>query len=814
MMTAYATNVTYTADNTTIFPNPERGFTEELGGETMLSNSSNHVIQPEASWYFTSSDRANQTLVVAIYYLGNYRSQDLSSQILQGFNEDMQILRNKGFKCVLRFAYDWNSNNDATVAWTKRHIEQLKPYLAANADVIYVLQTGFVGQWGEWYYSSHHGNETQNLTANRRQILEAMIDACPSDRFLLVRYPMIKTEYLGDESALTSSQAYTTATRARIGHHNDAFLNSYGNDGTYASTNKSDDPAVRQYIADETLYVPNGGETNVESSSKANSVYTQAESEMSTYHWSFCGSTYAEAVTDKWRSSGIYDNLDRKMGYRYQLVSGTYSDQVAPGGKMSVNLQIRNTGYAPLYNERHAYIVLKNGNNVYSLQLNSDPRRWLPNDAVTTINEQLTVPTNVPAGTYQLYLHMPDKYASLASNPKYAIRFANQGNLWDSSTGMNKLNASVVVSGNAVTPDPDLDPDPDPDPQPTTGSSVIFHWQNNTTTAPTEGTVLTTNAGTLTCHKTDATKTFSVESAAYTSAVPDDLKATNGKGIKFGANALYYTIEPIAEAGGFKTGDTIYICAYNTFKASTADSHSGDVASSMVGGADKSNYAVTYAVIGEGVNSASLNIERAVGSGSGLTAIKVVRPGSSEGGQVDPDPQPQEGAIQLPATLNKANVTAYSDDMTWYNTDYFDFGPDDNPNLDRWAEWTVYLKYPKAYDITAIGSYPNGHQWEITLVNTSYSFTFPASWAKGEAVVENGTWDLSAVPAGTYTLRIQNATEWGQPKMKSITLFADVPTGIESIQPSAISVQKIIRDGQIFILRDGKVYTVTGQEVK
>ena len=44
MMTAYATNVTYTADNTSIFPNPERGFTEELGGETMLTNSNNHVI--------------------------------------------------------------------------------------------------------------------------------------------------------------------------------------------------------------------------------------------------------------------------------------------------------------------------------------------------------------------------------------------------------------------------------------------------------------------------------------------------------------------------------------------------------------------------------------------------------------------------------------------------------------------------------------------------------------------------------------------------------------------------------------------------
>ena len=41
-----------------------------------------------------------------------------------------------------------------------------------------------------------------------------------------------------------------------------------------------------------------------------------------------------------------------------------------------------------------------------------------------------------------------------------------------------------------------------------------------------------------------------------------------------------------------------------------------------------------------------------------------------------------------------------------------------------------------------------------------------------------------------------------------------VPTGLESIQPSAVSSQKVIRDGQLLIERDGKIYTVTGQIVK
>lgn len=453
-----ANRVSYTADETSIFPNPERGFTEELGGETKLSDSKNHVVQPEADWYFDLDDpdnaeRKTQTLVMLMYYLYNYRSKDLSDKMLQGFDEDMQILRDKGFKCVLRFAYDWNSKTDADLAHVQRHIAQLKPHLAKNADVIYVLETGFVGQWGEWYYSTNYGNESQHLNNNRRAVLTAMLDACPSDRFLLVRYPLIKTEYLGDETALTAEQAFTGTTRARIGHHNDAFLNKYGNDGTYGrdGDGPEDDPVLRQYIADETLYVPNGGETNVESSSLAKKVYAQAESEMSTYHWSFCGSTYAEQVTNKWRENGIFDELNRKMGYRYEMVRADLPTAVQAGQTSPIEIVLKNVGYAPLYNARPVYLVLRNQQSDFSLQLAADPRRWLPNGVTTTVSETVTIPADIPAGTYSLYLHMPDAYASIAADPRYAVRFANVGT-WDAATGMNSLLASVEVqtSGSGI----------------------------------------------------------------------------------------------------------------------------------------------------------------------------------------------------------------------------------------------------------------------------------------------------------------------------------------------------------------------------
>ena len=150
-----------------------------------------------------------------------------------------------------------------------------------------------------------------------------------------------------------------------------------------------------------------------------------------------------------WRNNGTFDELNRRMGYRYQLVNGTYGENVRPGGQLAVNMNIKNVGFAPLYNERPAYIVLKNGSQVYKVRLASDPRTWKPNGVVTTINENIVVPADVPAGTYQLYLYLPDAYASIADKPAYAVRFANTG-VWDSTTGMNKLNATVTVAGEPI----------------------------------------------------------------------------------------------------------------------------------------------------------------------------------------------------------------------------------------------------------------------------------------------------------------------------------------------------------------------------
>jgi len=441
---AYASVVSYVPDNTTIFPNPERGFTEELSYKVTTSHP--NVIKGELDDNWGKAD--NMTLMVVLYNFNKFKDKDIPETILSAFDEDMNELRKHGLKCVLRFAYTESQSDktDATPEWVKRHLEQLKSHLAENADVIYVLEAGFIGSWGEWYYTKNYGNESQHMNDNRRKVIEYLFANAPEDRFILFRYPIIKTEYLNDETPLSETEAFTGTVRARMGCHNDAFLNKYGNDGTYGRDDDKteDDPVLRQYVASETLYVPNGGETNVEKSSLAEEVYAQAPAEMSTYHWSFCGSTYATPVTNRWRESGIFDTLNIHMGYRLSLIEAQYSDTAKAAGKMSVSIRLRNTGYAPLYNERTVYLVLKNGSKTVSLPLQADPRRWLPNNAESVINEEVSIPADISGGVYQLYLHLPDQYPSIASDPRYAVRLANK-DVWDAETGMNNLGASVVI---------------------------------------------------------------------------------------------------------------------------------------------------------------------------------------------------------------------------------------------------------------------------------------------------------------------------------------------------------------------------------
>ena len=430
------TTVNYTV-STENFPNPERGFYHHK--ETRASNYS-LLTQSSLANYRTNE---KITLILRLYYLDQFLTSPISQTFLDNITTDMTRTRNAGIKCILRFAYSSSTTlgqRDASKAQILSHIQQLTPIFNANSDIITAVQAGFIGTYGEWYYTDHFGmNPTTADYANRREVVDALLTALPSSIKIQVRTPKLKQRLFNSTVALTQSQYFNNIAGSRVGHHNDCFLSDASDVGTYTNI-----ATEYPYLAQETKFVPMGGESCDFDPNR--STCNVGTSEMALFHWSYMNIDYYPEVIDGFEDNNCLNDIKKKLGYRYELVSGTFPNTVSSNGLLNVALTIKNTGFASVYNDRTAYIVLKNTvtNQTYSLPLASNPKLWLDTNVIP-INEQLTLPNDIVPGNYQMYLHLPDKSATISARPEYAIRLANE-NTWEATTGYNKLNHTLNVT--------------------------------------------------------------------------------------------------------------------------------------------------------------------------------------------------------------------------------------------------------------------------------------------------------------------------------------------------------------------------------
>ncbi len=402
------------------------------------------------------------TQILRLFYLEKFAKQDvIDKHYLDLMQADFRTARAAGVKMIVRFAYalpgdGWpppTPYGDAPVARVVKQIQQLTPILRQNADVIAVVQSGFVGLWGEGYYTDYFSDpqdpsqvSDQNW-ADRKAVITALLKALPADKMIQVRTPYMKQRMFGvptgTAGALTAEQAYNGSPLARIGHHNDCFLASPDDFGTYLS-----DPIEldKDFVAQDTNYVPEGGETCAVNPPR--SEWPSASAEMARLHFSFLNIEYHPDVLASWG-----DNITiakQKLGYRFALTQGTFTDQAHPRGNVRVNLQIRNDGWAAPYNPRQVQVIFQNDKNTYKVNVPADPRRW---GAGTTTNLNWTVPAPPVPGKYKLLLNIADPKlqsqtrlpgSSESYNAVYAVRLANTGT-WQSSTGFNDLGQTVTV---------------------------------------------------------------------------------------------------------------------------------------------------------------------------------------------------------------------------------------------------------------------------------------------------------------------------------------------------------------------------------
>lgn len=185
-----------------------------------------------------------------------------------------------------------------------------------------------------------------------------------------------------------------------------------------------------------------GGETCVVNPPRTDCPTAQAE--LALFHWSYLNIEFNEDVVAGWQTGGCFDTITQKLGYRLHLLSGTYTDQVARGGLLAVDLSLQNVGYSAPFNPRPVQLLLRHTSNdtVYAVPLAEDPRTWFAGDT-QTLTHTVCIPTDMPAGQYDLLLNLPDRM--LLERPEYAILFANSNGVQEPATGYNHLGHTVTV---------------------------------------------------------------------------------------------------------------------------------------------------------------------------------------------------------------------------------------------------------------------------------------------------------------------------------------------------------------------------------
>jgi hypothetical protein len=408
------------------FLNPERGFHADLP-------------LPQAALDDYRAEGAS--LLRSYVILEQWRTQALPQEFLDQLAYSLDLVRDRGLKVVLRFAYNADGSEDAPLASVMQHIGQLKPILQAKSDVIAVLQAGFVGRWGEWHHSEHELNTGEN----RKAIVHSLLDMLPASRQLQLRYPWQRKQIFPEP--LSDATAFSGMAAARVGHHNDCFLTSNNDLGTYgdfvdsATGTAPDEQVIRwmDYVARESRFTATGAETcqNTERSSCAHAL-----NELARFHYSYLNADYFAEVNERWVSEGCMPEVRRRLGYRFELAQIRFNDRVRPGGVLRLSITLHNRGFAAPYNQRPVYLVLE-GSSRFVAELALDPRRFLPENGPVAPAFLLRVPANLPAGKYRVALWLPDAAEQLRERPEYAIRFANDG-VWRASSGDNTLGELTI----------------------------------------------------------------------------------------------------------------------------------------------------------------------------------------------------------------------------------------------------------------------------------------------------------------------------------------------------------------------------------
>lgn len=441
---AAAQTTTFSA-TTAEFPNPERGLSRMASDLTGMS----------ASWLAAHRD-AGYRLVTHRQLLSSYvYTPVLPQSFLNALNAGAALHRATGTKMALQFSYDNTGGGpEPALSTILGHIAQLKPFFTANADVIAVVHGGFLGTYGEWAFSSEPsvGNPTPSAAA-RAAVRDALLAAV--DKSTQIGWRTLDDLKAWYPTPLTVSQAFSGSDQARSGVHNDCFLSNKDDSGTYwapgvADTGRTLSNPFRGYHAQASNWTTNGGENCNDGEYKQ---CADVLNDGAAYHWRYLRDDWGTVFHDGWKAQGCYAQIQRSLGYRFQLDAISHPGSVAAGSSASIAIDLRNVGWAGILSARKLTVTLRNKTSGALIVASAGDLRMLPSQAVssTRIAVATSIPAGAAAGVYDVYISMPDIWPGTRSKPEFAVRFANadqsaKNQAWDPAYFRFRAGTTITVT--------------------------------------------------------------------------------------------------------------------------------------------------------------------------------------------------------------------------------------------------------------------------------------------------------------------------------------------------------------------------------
>jgi len=370
----------------------------------------------------------------------------LSSTMLNDISTRIAAFAGTGMRLMIRFTYNFGpigpTAMDAPLSVISNHIDQLAPIVLQYKDIVFSLEAGFIGTWGEWHDSTN-GNDT---AAAQKTVLDKELSYFSGVFPILVRYPGDLIQYTG-----------TTTPQPGLGLHDD-YYDSNSDDG--ATWNPCDTGAgyclsnysasqLQSYASAVSAATMFAGEFGALDST------LQTCSALDAYSYTYNVQSisinpYPADIGTELQNEGCALSFYNKVGTRIEVQKAAIIGNPTPNGQLYVAITLANTGYGRVIRPRPATLMfVSNGNVVAQIRIplaNLDLRQLASSASPVSQTFQIVVslPGTFPSsGSVSAALLIPDPAPSLTSQPAYALPLnsldQNSNPVFNATTGYNLI---------------------------------------------------------------------------------------------------------------------------------------------------------------------------------------------------------------------------------------------------------------------------------------------------------------------------------------------------------------------------------------